>query len=409
MASRRISLAAVGLCVVAVMNAVSQGAEAPKELTVTAGEFDRHDAPVEIRFEQPPGAGALELVDESGAAIPLQMIDAHRGAFMLPELKANGSRTYKIRQANATDQHGAGVEAKKTDGTIVVSIAGKPAFTYQGAKTNPPKGYAAAYKRGGYIYPVLTPSGQNITDDYPANHKHQHGIWAPWTKTEFEGRHPDFWNMGEKSGTVLPVDYGDTFGGPVCGGFVAHNRQVDLSAKPEPKDALNETWHVVAYREGSIGNKPFYQFDLQITQTCASSSPLTLEQYRYGGLGYRGPKEWDHGADKCEVLTSEGKTRANGNATRGRWVRYSGMLQGKPASIAIFNGPDDFRFPQPMRIFPDQPYFCYAPEQLGEFQIVPGKPFVQRYRFVVADGVLSPDELNHLWNDYGHPPKAGVK
>ena len=88
---------------------------------------------------------------------------------------------------------------------------------------------------------------------------------------------------------------------------------------------------------------------------------------------------------------------------------YSGLIDRHPASIAIFNGPDDFRFPQPMRIFPDQPFFCYAPEQLGEFQIVPGKPFVQRYRFIVADGVISGDELNRLWNDYGHPPIAHVR
>jgi len=69
---------------------------------------------------------------------------------------------------------------------------------------------------------------------------------------------------------------------------------------------------------------------------------------------------------------------------RGRWVRYSGMIDGKPASSRS-SMPDDFRFPQPMRIFPDSPSSA-TPRQLGEFQIVPGKPFVQRYRFIVADG-----------------------
>lgn len=383
--------------------------EGARELIVSSGEFDRHDAPVEVTFEQSPGDGPLELVDKSGAGIPLQMTDARRGVFVLPDLKANATRAFTIRPASATARREAGVDARKADGAIIVSVAGKPAFTYQGGKTQPPAGYDPAFKRGGYIYPVLTPSGKNVTDDYPANHKHHHGIWAPWTKTEFEGRRPDFWNMGDKTGTVEPVDCGAEFGGPVCGGFVAHHRQVDLRATPAPKDVLTEAWRVVAYRAASIGGKPFYEFDLDITQTCASASPLTLEKYRYGGLGYRGPKEWDHGKDKCDVLTSEGRTRENGNETRGRWVRYSGTLDGKPASIAIFNAPDDFRFPQPMRIFPDQPFFCYAPEQLGPFQIVPGKPFVQRYRVVVADGVLGAGELNQLWNDYGHPPKVEVK
>ncbi|GIT77905.1 MAG: hypothetical protein Ct9H300mP32_2870 [Verrucomicrobiota bacterium] len=39
-----------------------------------------------------------------------------------------------------------------------------------------------------------------ITDDYPHNHKHHHGIWFPWTNTIFEGRKPDFWNMGNGTG-----------------------------------------------------------------------------------------------------------------------------------------------------------------------------------------------------------------
>jgi hypothetical protein len=373
-------------------------------IVVSAGANDRRDAVVEVTFAQPPGEDRLELVDDAGGITPLQMRDERHGVFIVPELKAHATRSYVLRPGAKDGLPLSGVTATKADGTIVVKVDAKTAFTYQGAKTEPPAGYGPAYKRGGYIYPVLTPSGRNVTDDYPANHKHHHGIWSPWTKTEFEGRHPDFWNMGDKTGTVEPVDFGSEFSGPVCGGFTAHHRMVDLSAKPEPKDALNETWDVVAY---CVGGR-YFVFDLAITQTCASACPLTLEKYRYGGLGFRGAHAWD-GKDACEVLTSEGKTRANGNESRGKWVRYSGTLEGQPASVAILNPLDDFRFPQPMRIFPDQPFFCYAPEQLGEFQIVPGKPFVERYRFVVADGVLDADELNRMWEDYAHPPKAEVK
>jgi hypothetical protein len=354
-----------------------------------------------------PGRGTWELGDTPPSGIAMQMLDDHRGVFILPELKAHETRAFELcpRQVG---QEKWSVTARKQAGKIVLDNAGDPILTYQGDKTDPPAGYDPAYKRGGYIYPVLTPSGRNLTDDYPSNHKHHHGIWSAWTRTEFEGRHPDFWNMGDKTGTVEPVDCGQEFSGVVCGGFSAHHRMIDLIARPEPKDVLNETWQVVAYDSGPHGAEPFFIFDLTITQTCATGSPLTLEKYRYGGLGFRGAKPWD-GKDGCEVLTSEGKTRANGNESRARWVRYSGSIDGRPASIAILNPPDDFRFPQPMRIFPDQPFFCHAPEQLGEFQIVLGKPFVQRYRFVVADGVMDADMLNRLWDDYGHPPSVQIK
>ena len=45
-------------------------------------------------------------------------------------------------------------------------------------------------------------AGRVITGDYPPDHIHHHGVWFAWTKTEFEGRHPDFWNMGDGTGTV---------------------------------------------------------------------------------------------------------------------------------------------------------------------------------------------------------------
>jgi len=373
-------------------------------VTVSAGSFNRRDTPVEVTFDRSPGGGPWQLSDDSGTAIPLQIRDDRHGQFILPKLKANETRTFRIEAAH---QPIGGVEVKREAGTLRVSIGGREAFVYQGAKTPLPAGYPPQFQRGGYIFPVLTPSGRNIADDYPANHKHHHGIWSPWTKTEFEGRHPDFWNMGDKTGTVEVVDYRGEFSGPVCGGFVAHHRFVDLIAVP-PKDVLNETWQVVAYRIGDRSAHPYFMFDMTITQTCATDSPLTLEKYRYGGLAFRGAPSWE-GKDGCQFLTSEGKTRANGNESRGRWCRISGEVGGRPASIAIFDRPDDFRFPQPMRVFPDQPYFCYAPEQLGEFQILPGKPFVEHYRFIVSDDVIDAGELDGMWNDYAHPPSAVLK
>ena len=205
-------------------------------LIVDAGDLDRHNAIVEVHFDVPVGPGLWALLDDrSQSMIVLQMLDEHHGIFILPELKAHQTRTFKLAEAKLADNRLTSVQAEKKDGTIVADINGHHVFTYQGEKTEPPTGYDPAYKRGGYIYPVLTPSGLNVTDDYPANHKHHHGIWSPWTKTEFEGRHPDFWNMGDKTGTVEPVDFGHEFSGPVCAGFVAHHRMVDLSAKPSQR------------------------------------------------------------------------------------------------------------------------------------------------------------------------------
>ena len=84
------------------------------------------------------------------------------------------------------------------------------------------------------------------------------------------------------------------------------------------------------------------------------------------------------------------------------------MVDGQLAGIAILGHPDNFRAPQPMRIHPDEPFFCFAPSQLGQWEIKPGTPYVSRYRFIVADGPPDEAEINRLWNDYAHPPRVIV-
>ena len=62
-----------------------------------------------------------------------------------------------------------------------------------------------------------------------------------------------------------------------------------------------------------------------------------------------------------------------------------------------------------MRLHPTEPFFCFAPSQLGEWEISPGKPHVSRYRFIVAEGPPDKSELERLWNDYAHPPGIAIE
>jgi len=376
--------------------------DAKHQVTVSAGESERIDTPVSFAVPREIPAGALQLSAADNSLLPLQVSPDGIAHFILPHLAAHQDATFRITSAAPAPP---AVEVSTDGTTLLVSAGGKEILRYQAEKSDLPAGFDPAYARGGYIKEVLTPSGKLVTDDYPPNHKHHHGIWSPWTKTVFEGRHPDFWNMGDKTGSVEFVDHADPWSGPVCAGFTTHHRFMDLSAKPDPKIALNETWDLIVYRPMGT-DKPYYLFDLTITQTCATATPLLLPTYRYGGLGFRGNRAWD-GKANTTFLTSEGKTRSNGNESRGRWCHISGLVDGVVAGIAILDAPTDFRFPQPMRIHPTEPFFCFAPSQLGDWQIDPGTPYVAKYRFIVADGPADAGFLNRAWEDYGSPP--GVK
>ncbi|MBC7931993.1 MAG: PmoA family protein, partial [Rubrivivax sp.] len=287
-----------------------------------------------------------------------------------------------------------------------IKVAGRRVLSFQAQPgALPDAAVKPVFLRGGYIHPVYTPSGRVVTDDYPSDHYHHHGIWFAWTKTAFEGRHPDFWNVADGTGRVEFEAVEGTWSGPVHAGFKSRQRYVDLTGGT-PKTALKETWEVTAYG-GSQGPTKYFVFDLVATQECATASPVVLEEYRYGGMGVRGHRDWKD-KSKVSFLTSEGKDRGNGNATRARWCHIGGPVEGQPVGIAILDHPANFRAPQPMRLNPDDPFFNYAPSQLGPFEIKPGSPYVARYRYVISDGPPDAARLDRLWNDYADPPRANV-
>jgi len=369
---------------------------------VEAGRFDRSDVVVSFPLPAAVDGKSTVLRDDSGKTIPLQ-IDADRASFVLSDLKAGKSKRYQVERSSTSADIRVRVAADER--LLRVTSGNERIFDFQLKPELPEPGIRDAFKRAGYMHPVYTPAGRIVTDDYPSDHPHQHGIMFAWTKTEFEGRHPDFWNMGSGSGSVEFDGIGNSWSGPVHAGFTARFRYVDLSAA-KPVTALNELWAVRAYSLRS-GQKPYTIFDIISTQQTAGNSPLLLPDYRYGGIAIRGHRNWRK-KEIVSFLTSEGKDRIAGDDTRARWCSIAGNVHGAVVGIAAFGHPDNFRAPQPVRIHPDDPYFNFSPSKLGDWRIDPGKPYVSRYRFVAFDGPAGRVELDRLWNDYASPPRVTV-
>jgi hypothetical protein len=375
----------------------------PKHVTIGAGSIDRDQAIVSFPLTGAAN-GSYTLTDEAGGQHVACTVDGGQAWAVIDHLKAGQSRRFLIEPAaDATPS----VLLTKKGGAFEFTAAGAPILTYQSEKTPLPPGVDPVYQRGGYISPAFTPKGVQLTDDYPSNHKHHHGIWSPWTKTEYEGRHPDFWNMQDKTGRVDPAGVSDSWSGAACAGVRANHKFIDMTAKPE-KVALNEHWDLVVYPPMK-SPETCYAYDLKITQNVVDS-PLILPKYRYGGLGFRGRSDWNGKGDACLMITSEGKTRANGDQTPARWVWVGGKTSaGEACGIAILCHPDNFRAPQPIRLHPDMPYVSYTPSALGDWKIEPGKPYVARYRFIAADGPLDRAAVERAWKDYAEPAKVTVE
>ncbi len=377
----------------------------PVVVEVRSGRHDRQDVPV---FWELPAAlrswKEFHLADAAtGRPVPVQLEPGAkpRLAWMIGDrLAAGGARRFRLTPDGPPIAPA--VILQHDDRRVRIEVNGRAVLDYNHAvvpSDNPAEPY---YRRSGFIHPVFDPAGQVVTDGMPPDHMHQHGIMFAWVSTLFEGRAVDFWNSKKQEGEIRHVDLAGACSGPVFAAFTARLDHVDLTAPRGPKVALHETWAVRVYRR-SDG----FLFDIDSTQTCAGASSLKINRFDYGGMAIRGSRAW-FGAGKCDFLTSEGKGRVDGNHTRARWCEMVGPLGDHTSGITVFCHPENFRFPQPVRLHPDKPYFCWAPMVLGAFTIEPGKPFVSAYRYDVHRGKLDAAAADRLWNDFADPPQVRV-
>jgi hypothetical protein len=421
-----------------IMAGESQAADPPPVVfEVEAGRYARRDTPVLVPLPESLNDAAGFTVEDlaNHKFIPVQKVSHVNGfsgiAWIIREpLAAGTTRRYRLSssQLQAVSRPVGGVRAlldhkpvEDNSGslaghkTATLAVGDRPVLTYQAAVAEPPAGIDAIYRRSGFIHPLQTPSGISVTDDFPPDHAHQHGLFFAWVNTNYENRKIDFWNVAGKTGRVSHAKpggaQGDSIkGGPVFGELIVQLVHDDLTAPGGRKPVLRETWHLLVY---DIAEQ--FVVDFMSMQNVVDKT-LTINKYHYGGLGFRGNRQWfDASAGgneppdpvksgQSDFLTSEGKRRKGGNHTRPRWVDLSGQVDGRWAGVAILDDPTNFRFPQPVRLHPNKPYFCFAPMVDGEFTISAGHPYVSRYRLVIHDGPSDSRLIDQVWHDYADPP-----
>lgn len=321
----------------------------------------------------------------------------------------------------SAEQSDVGVLCVETEAAVEVTIDGRPVFTYNKTTLESPEGIDAVYRRSGHIHPVYTPQGRIISGDFPVDHPHQHAIFHAWRKVEYQGRSLSFWDQAKKTGRISHVKVLSVTNKPQHGQFVVENLLEDLTAPDEPQPVLKETWTVDIYDR----DDETFVFDLRVDHTCAGSSPVTVSQYHYGGMAFRGTSDWyrddakaaydawqkelktdpDAPAPSMDVmqhqfLTSEGDAQFRGNHSRPKWVDLYGPVDKEFAGVGILCHPENFRAPQHVRLHPSKPYFCFSPMVDSAFEITPEKPFSSRYRFVIHDDRPQIEALNAEWKRF---------
>ena len=313
-------------------------------------------------------------------------------------IQAGESVRFELRENPHVESRSV-ISAKVDEQGVTLSAGEDRIAQYNTRVVEPPKGKSPLYRKSGHLHPLWTPSGKVVTEEFPLDHIHQHGMFSAWVNTEFDGRKTDFWNQGGGTGTVLHKALKESNSGPVFGEVTAVLEHQALTDGTSPVVALHETMRLRAY----ASPRPMFNvFDVDLEQRAASLAPLKVLKYHYGGFAVRGAKEWFK-QPESGMLTSEGKTQKSGNETRPKWVDMSGVVDGQPCGIAVIPHPDSFRGPQPVRLHPDKPYFVFSPPILGEFEITQDQPYRAQYRIVLHDGAGDAKLLDQLAAEYAEP------
>ncbi len=306
-----------------------------------------------------------------------------------------------------------GATLEKLDGNLVMNLNGKPVLTYRYKMHFPPVGVDPIFRKSGYIHPLLAPNGDTLTRINPPDHFHHYGIWGPWTHTQVDGKRVDFWNLGEGQGTVLFKEFTELATGPDFVKFNAAQEHIDFNTQDEPLVALNENLEIQLW---DLGRPDRYMFNYTPTFNTPLENGILFEAYRYGGgIGMRFTERWNK--DNCKVLTSEGKDRATADGTNARWCMVSGeSTNGKDTEGILFmSHPENRAYPEPMRIWPldanggrGDMFFEFCPIRHEEWKIEPNTDYQLKYRMVVFNGELSPEEAEGYWQAFANPPIAEI-
>lgn len=383
------------------------------EFTVHAGQYERVNTPLtldvtEYISQTHTEIALFETTNGKNEWAPSQIVHGEMITlyWILDDTTAAGdTRSFALQTGIGQLQHEDVMELAIDETSLTIGRGGERSIKYNYGLIPPPEGNSDLYVRSGFIHPIYTPDGKVLTRIHPSDHIHHMGFWNPWTKTVFEGRAVDFWNLGEGQGTVRFKKFTELFSGPVFGGFEALQQHIDLTAPEGEKAALNEIWDVKVW---NIPDTPdAWIWDFTTIQWIAGESPLEILKYRYGGFGFRGTADWNE--QNSNYLTSEGKTREDGNGTRARWCDMYGITDEGPGGVIFMNHPQNREFPEPMRIWPQgDVYFGYCPVVESGFTIQPGEKYIRKYRVYAYDGDVTPEQAERLWHNFGNPPEIEI-
>jgi hypothetical protein len=379
------------------------------------------DIPVTLNladFHLPQGAnfGLIQVIDKkTSERVPFQIDQQKNTISFVISRDSKDQRTkpeYELVKKLKPEAGKTVVKLVDSDGSLNIEAGQHPLLRYVYKTVYPPPGIDSSFRKSGFIHPLWTPHGQELTRIQPKDHYHHYGIWNPWTHVLYENDTIDFWNLGDKKGTVRFGKLISKTEGPVYAEIKSLHEHIVFKKTGGEKKALNEIQTIRVYRPSPQND--YYIMDFTSELTCASESPFHILAYRYAGFGWRATEYWDK--DNSEMLTSEGKTRDNTDGSKARWCIVYGSLPGnEEGGAAMLSYPQNYNHPEPLRIWDKKAnggrgdvFANFAPTKDKDWILEPGKTYVLKYRLVVFSGKFDAAKAESVWQYFAKQPELNL-
>ncbi len=294
----------------------------------------------------------------------------------------------------------AGFEVKENQGRLEIHDGDQLIFGWQAKPLQEPKG-GEIFSASAFIHPLHTPSGFELTKIQPDDHLHHLGVWWPWKMVTVDGKDYVTWEMQNKEGQHVAVGAKVIKESADEVVIEANNQTLIRPTGGEGKPILDEQVELRFFRVA----KDAYGLDIHIVQQPVEGIDVTVTKYRYSGFSWRGTGDWNK--ENSEMRTSGGNNRDNANSQQANWVTVDGATPGGRATMLMMSVAAKGGEAEQLRVWDSKmhggaPFVNFNPVMKTSEELKPENKRVsdRRYRLIVADRVISPDEADKLWQEW---------
>jgi len=299
-----------------------------------------------------------------------------------------------LSSRKTTGQENAGVEVIKLPDKLRVEV-NKKLFTEYNFRDE-----KAAFP---YFYPVIGPTGVNITRHWPMkegeneehDHPHHRSLW--FTHGEVNGN--DFWQGASEK--IVHDEFTQISSGPEVGIIQSRNKWLGKDGQVVCTDT----------RTHKIYNRPEGQMMDFVITINASNGDAVLGDTKEGSMALRlAPTMRVEGeVGQGHIINSEGLRDKRTWGKRAAWCDYYGPVNGEVVGVAIFDNPENPRHPtwwhvRTYGLFAANPfgvhYFEKKPEGTGDLTVKAGESITFRYRLYFHKGDEKQGRVAEHYREY---------